>query len=372
MKYILLVGFYGKGNFGDDVLFKVTYNMVLKWQPNAKISVLCDQYLEHYLPKLIKEEIRVIHLGNREHFDVIIHGGGGTFFDFKKYGLVNYSINSFIKMINFSNYQKLDFFIRKITNKKSISASKRYGFGIGIGTYTNSSQKLKYNIPILLDFDSLVVRDASSIKNLKKLGIKKNIKLGSDLAFLDNFWVPSNIKINSSTKGKKRIGLVLRDWDNGNNYLNTINSMFKSLSEIYELSIFVFDKRTDHEVIKISKNLTTYIWDPMTIKFDDYCKKLANQDILITSRAHGAMCGAILGVPSILLEIEPKLKTIHELLPNTTALLNLDKLNLVSIKVLIERMLLCKKIDIYNDAQKNKKLIQDIIYDTLLLDKNYV
>lgn len=368
MKKVLLVGYYGKGNFGDDVLFKVTYNFVRQWQPNAEINVLCDEYKEHYLPKLIEEDIRIIEPGNREHFDVIIHGGGGTLFDFKEYGFMDYMINTFIKVIGFSNYQKLESLIRNMTNKKNISSTKRYGFGIGVGTYTKSSKKLKYNIPTLLDFDSLAVRDTLSIENLQKLGLGKNIQLGSDLAFLDHFWIPKNIKTPSPAQGKKRIGLILRDWDSNDdgNYLNTIDMMLKTLSEKYEFSFFVLDKRSDKEVINISSNYTTYIWDPMNIKFTDYCETLANQDLVITSRAHGAICGAILGVPSILIEIEPKLKTIHSLLPNATSLIDLESMNLEKIIEKIENLSRSERASLILDVTKNKALIQKVINDTLV------
>ena len=51
---ILLIGYYGKANFGDDVLFKVTYTYVRKWKPSAEIFVLCDQYQEDYLKDLVE------------------------------------------------------------------------------------------------------------------------------------------------------------------------------------------------------------------------------------------------------------------------------------------------------------------------------
>ena len=368
MKNILLIGYYGKENFGDDVLFKITYNIVSQWQPNANISVLCEPRDNYYFSNLIGKDIRVIHHGAKEYFDVIIHGGGGTFFDFNESSLSNLFINNFIKTIGFSTYKKVDSLIRKITHKEGISCDTRYGLGIGVGTYTESSEKLKYNIPTLLDFDCLIVRDKLSIKNLNTMSITENIKLGSDLAFLNNFWLPKNIYNNTQTQEIKNIGIILRDWSKDKDYLKKIKHILKPLSKKYELTLFIFDKTEDLETIDMFSDYATLIWDSMSIKFDDYCQRLASQDILITSRAHGAICGAVLGVPSIIIEIEPKLQTIHSLLPTSTVLLTLKELNLSFIEKSISKLLTCEKKEISYDVNKNKNLMKNII-DLILVGK---
>ena len=363
MNSILLVGYYGKGNFGDDVLFIVTYNFVKKIQPNASISVFCDNCDNQYFSNLIGENIKTTYPGEREHFDMVIHGGGGTFFDFNKGSLADLAINFGIKLIGYHNFCRLEKLIRQITGKTNITTEKRYGLGLGVGTFTASSKKFKYNIPTLQDFDSLIVRDSTSVGNLLRLGIKRNIEQGSDLAFMDNFWVPRKIKNKTSNRDKLRVGLILRDWNVSlnTNYLTNIEKMLGQLNESFVLTIFVFDQQTDHEVRSCAHKYSSCVWNPSQIEFDAYCERIADQDVIVTSRAHGAMCGAVLAVPSVLIDIEPKLRTIHALLNNSTSLLSVDSLTIEVLMDEIHRLHNIDKKIIEKDVQKNKMLITNTI-----------
>lgn len=365
---ILLIGYYGKANFGDDVLFKVTYNYVRQCKPSAEIFVLCDQYQEEYLEKLVRNDINIVKPGNRDHYDVIIHGGGGTFFDFNQYGMIDRFINILIMGIGLKNTVKIDKIVRNLLNKQRISSDKRLGWGIGVGTYSTGSKKLRDNLSVLLDFDTLILRDVQSVQNLKKLGIISNVRLGSDLAFLDEYWVPKESCSQNKVKKRKKLGLVLRDWETGekDKYFEAIVRILPQLNETYEMTIFIFDKRVDKKKLMLSRSYTTYLWNPLTIDFDDFCTQLATQDVLVTTRAHGAICGAVLGVPSVIIELEPKLKTIHEMLPNITSLIDINQLDFARLEEQIEEILKCEKETIMSDCQHNKKLIEKEVFSSIV------
>ena len=365
---ILLTGYYGKANFGDDILLKVTHGFVRQWQPNAEISVLCDHYLDDYLPELLGENLRILKPGDRENFDLIIHGGGGTFFDFTNHGVVSLTCNAVIKLIGFGNYAAFDRFVRKICGKQRLSAKRRIGWGIGVGTYTLSSNKLRHNIPTLLDFDMLAVRDSVSLKNLEVFNISNRAILGSDLAFLSNYWVPfSLLHKHHQTKAKPSLGIILRDWPYGSseNYIESFVKILPGLQDIYDLSLFVFDKRVDQLLLDFFKNYTTHVWDPPKTSYKEFCSLLAQQDVLVSSRAHGAICGAVLGIPSVLLEIEPKLRTVHEMLPHATYLLSPIGLRLDRLKTAIDSVLSIFSATNSDDVNKNKTLTLDSIEKSL-------
>lgn len=361
---VLLVGYYGKGNFGDDVLLKVTHGVVRQWQPDAEISVLCDQYMEDYVPTLIGEKVKIVQPGSRECFDVIVHGGGGTYFDFDQGRFLDDVLNRLISLIGFKNYVSLDRFIREKGGKQRLSAKKRIGWGIGVGTYTSSSKKLKHHISTLLDFEDLVVRDSVSIMNLARFNLSGHILLGSDLAFIKDYWATSIESTHSlRPEVKPKIGFVLRDWPAGkdSNYLQVFFEMLPKLDDMYDLSLFIFDKRTDHELLNLSKSYKTHVWAPPVTNLVDFCSLLAQQNALVTSRAHGAICGAVLSVPSVLIEIEPKLKTIHDMLPLTTCLISPRLLNH---KTLIEAINSVSKYEysvISEDVEKNRMLVDDAL-----------
>jgi polysaccharide pyruvyl transferase WcaK-like protein len=82
----------------------------------------------------------------------------------------------------------------------------------------------------------------------------------------------------------------------------------------------VFDRGADPQVLALCNGYRAHVWSPQSTTLDEYCFRLAELDVVVTSRAHGAICAAVLGVPSLILDIEPKLRTIHDLLPRATRL----------------------------------------------------
>jgi len=59
-------------------------------------------------------------------------------------------------------------------------------------------------------------------------------------------------------------------------------------------------------------------WDPYTMTLDDFTRRLSEYDLLIAARAHGVIIGAALGIPSIAIVIEPKLRLVCERLTGGT------------------------------------------------------
>ena len=194
MVRVLLIGYYGKGNFGDDLLLKVTHSIVRRHLPSAEIAVHCDTYDQDYFATLIGGTPRILRPGDREHFDLIVHGGGGTFFDYGRYGIRDRLLDKVIGFAGFRTYAAFDRSARAALGKKRLSANRRLGWGIGVGTYAPGSRKLRHNILALLDFKLLAVRDSTSLENLYSLGIVEKVVLGSDLAFLDEYWVPLGLR----------------------------------------------------------------------------------------------------------------------------------------------------------------------------------
>ena len=98
-----------------------------------------------------------------------------------------------------------------------MSAQVRLGFGLGIGTFTPGSPKLREALPVLSDFDGLWLRDAGSVDNLSALAVAPPVVLGSDLAFLWDHWCPPELALRPPPKKAKRprVGVILRDWPTG-------------------------------------------------------------------------------------------------------------------------------------------------------------
>ncbi len=356
----MLRGYYGFGNLGDDILMLVTYNMTKELFPNAEIIICSNSNSSSYIAQLVGKDVRIVKDDEPLHARLAIFGGGGVYFDFKEGGFKNLILNSFIKLIGYRSFSNLYSSLKKIKGGTEVSAAFNVGLGIGIGSYTSSSEKFLYDIRRLTSFDFLVVRDDSSFSQTKKYNLTCPVQVSTDLAFLHEHW--NHIPVSTIQK-RTRIGIVLRDWkiDNGFSFeifLQAISGLDK------EIEMFSFDKKADQDFIRFfTGKFPMHVWDPERYQLDDYLKKIAECQLIITSRAHGAILAAGLGVPSICLAIEPKLEQVAEMLKHSSTLIKKPFLTETISKEVVN---LLKSIDaksalVKRDVEENRaKMVESV------------
>lgn len=324
---ILLVGYYGKGNFGDDVLLQVSYRILKQALPEASISVIVDGDGGGYVPGMLGD-VRVLKPARHGRFDLIVHGGGGVYFDFKKHGLRARMAEKLMQLAGFSTYIAAEKWLRRAIGKPSTSATKRLGMGIGVGTYSPGSPRLRASLAILADYKALWVRDAESVANLQRFStvLRAEIIEGSDLAFLTQHWLKEPIAPRVPA-ARPRLGIILRDWaeELGGLPSAILRETIANLAREYDITGFIFDHAADPELQRILAPYALCVWQPESMNISSFAQKLAQQDVLLTSRAHGAICGACVGVPSVIVAIEPKLEQVAAMLPNARKLVAAGK-----------------------------------------------
>lgn len=357
---VVLLGYYGRGNFGDDILMVVTHRIIRELLPKVKICIRLAEPIP-YVSHLTEENIGFIPFGNRDQHRLIVHGGGGTFFDFAEYSISRKIINTILLSAGSTTFVKCEKWIRQVAQRPRMSAERRIGIGLGVGTFTFGSSKLLEVLPVLADFKLLWLRDQQSQSNLKRLGIHPPVILGSDIAFLWNYWCPSNLLLAKQPKESVRpkIGVILRDWPvgSGDHFAKRVMPSLNLLSENYDLTLISFDKSTDKGTLKFLRNFPQITWQPDKMTISDFASILSEQSLFLTARAHGAICGACLGRPSVVLEIEPKLATVHSMLPNTTRLAPLDIQPEILINC-IEEVKAISLATIENEVLQNHKICQ--------------
>lgn len=245
---VILVGYYGRGNFGDDVLMTVAHGIARSILPGASIGVRMGSYAS-YPSRLIGEEVITVPFGTRDKHQLIVHGGGGTFFDFKPHSLSARGVNSLLLCGGVRAFVRAEGALRSLVNKPRMSARRRIGLGLGVGTFTAGSRKLLEALPLLADFDHLWVRDPVSKSNLERLCVGPPAIVGSDLAFLSNAWCPTELRLKPRRKRptRPRIGVILRDWPAGSgaSFADTFRSVIVALSKLHDLTLISFDPATD-------------------------------------------------------------------------------------------------------------------------------
>lgn len=317
---ILMVGYYGKGNFGDDVLLSVSYNLLQRALPDAETSIIIDGENGEYVRGML-DGVTLLTPGRHGHFDLIVHGGGGVFFDFRHYGWIDRMRERAFTLPGLRALLAAETFARKLAGKPRISATSRLGLGIGVGTFSPGSPRLRSALAILADFDALWLRDTQSPEHLKRFAsiMRADIIHGSDLAFLTQHWlaVPPAPRIRAP---RPRLGIILRDWpeESGSISAAVLEKTLAQLTQIYDITGFIFDATGDQRMQQLLAPYTIHCWQPQSMSIADFSTHLAAQDVLLTSRAHGAICGACLGVASVIVNIEPKLEQVHAMLPHAS------------------------------------------------------
>jgi len=353
---IVLKGYYGFGNLGDDILMLSIYGWLRENYPEAKIIISTDGEYSAYIPKLISRPIEIIKNHEKIKADWIIHGGGGVYFDFEDGSLPYRWLNALIKLVGYKKFQKIYKLYRSTRGTIGVQGSFRAGFGIGVGTYTPSSKRLYADILDLLDFKFLLVRDEESVNHLRKVNVACPIEVSSDLAFMDHYWKPQNF---SANKGKRIIGFVLRDWAYDNHaYFPAIKGVVDELiSAKFDVRFFSFDRFSDTAYLKWFAEYEIHSWDPYNQTCSSFLEKLNECSLVTTSRAHGAIIAACLDIPAICLEIEPKLKHVSTLLKHSSLLVSMptDKDKLLNAILDRFKILEILKKELNRDIEINRK-----------------
>jgi len=286
MVTIVLSGYYGFNNAGDElILDSLIYNFKKK---NPKTSLIVLSKTPEYTQKIFN-----INSVNRDNLFEVYNA-------FKKSDLVVFSgglyqdITSSLSLY----YYLFQIILAKLLRKYVILQ------GVDFGPINR-----KFNdfiLRITMNFvDEIIVRTEGSFKYLKT---HKNIQLGKDMVFYSqyiNSIKPENINTHI------KIGLILRKLKYNNlneivNFCNIITTEFKNSEIVFIPFHLEQDIELCIEIIKKLEYKKTNIkrWNLST----DIFHILNNIDIIISQRLHGLIIGYILNKQIISVSEDVKIK----------------------------------------------------------------
>ncbi|MBB1389975.1 polysaccharide pyruvyl transferase family protein, partial [Shewanella sp. SG44-6] len=298
-KNIVIEGAYGESNFGDDALLKVIYRELKDFLELKNYEVtICSKMTSLKYPVVDLCDEKVVTPKNNIDWtkvDSVIYGGGTQFYSFEN----EKSKLSIIKHY-LTNPKEL---YSRLTRRQNESELEKHFVGVGIGPFEgkNKIEDFEY---VLSDNKSLFVRDLVSYSYAEKLKLN-NVKLYTDICFLENY-----SHLHRTRKFTKKVAIILRDWNHNSNNVrpqdleHVVSQLLEKNIEV-EYVLFGHDIQLEQELK--ARDLDYISYDLNLSSFDDFIKNLASYDLIVTSRYHGLIYGLLLGIPSIVINIEPKL-----------------------------------------------------------------
>ena len=347
---ILMYGYFGAGNTGDEAILEVETKILRELNPNIEISAFIhdeerakELNIKPYDFKNILEILPAI-----EECDLIISGGGGLFQD------ISGSWNVL--------YYGLMMYLGNITKKPV------FAFGQGFGPVT-TKEGISYLKQLLPLCTKATFRDEESLKEFKAYAPNVPCYSTADPAFA---YEKGNAergkklleKIGVKDMNKKIVYFGIREFKNLDYKIiaEGINKWYNSLEDKNIIFVIIpFQFCFDEKICKNVSNLLTfenYLTSELKVPQIMDLFAIDNCELIFSTRLHGVILGSVSNKCCMAISYDDKVKRICDIL--TAPYIKLDGIN--SDKI----------CDLLNDTWKNRKDICQREYDIAKKQKEKV
>jgi polysaccharide pyruvyl transferase WcaK-like protein len=291
---IVVVGYYGYSNFGDDILSNYVLSQVCQAVSPERVSVSAPRntYLEEWFPGI---QCLPRHMLLQSHVDgaqKLVFGGGGLFHSFPPatpynlWGLSSSSTYRFLRTLKLAGLRK----------------ARKYAFCVGVGPMVGRGGRW-ITRQFLRRFEQLSVRDSVSKHILLQLGIR-SARLVADPSIDMVQSLPPNPQ-----RDPKAIGIVVRAWPYTADTTNLSMTLQAAAAQLryrgWKVQFISFQPRPDQLLLNANEDVR--MWNPQQETIADFCRYLSRHTALVTMRAHGIYLAAMMGSIPLAINIEPKL-----------------------------------------------------------------
>lgn len=280
---VLIIGYYGSNNAGDEILLEATINLLNSVYISPNITAIT------YSVQNTKEKHNINGISRNKYFQIvkgikeadIVVGGGGSMLQ---------NVTSNRSLIYYLTILKL----AKLMGKKVVL------LGNGIGPL-ESKFATWITMRVLKSLDAIVLRAEDSFNLLKSFNVD-NIYLGNDLAF--------TLELEGEAKkNPKKILINLRKWFYEDEFIHNIVKFIKYLDNSgFDIYLVPFQQGNDDLILKeVQDRLdcqNVYFLDAL----DHYSliDEISTAQLFIGMRLHGLVFSSICNTPFIGLSYDPK------------------------------------------------------------------
>lgn len=313
--HVLLRGNYHEANFGDDALLLACSALLSFTEGEVVIDGKGATYHDE----------RMSNVSNNQPGDqkpnLICYGGGTQFFSLTP------------PAVRVTMWQRV---LRKLISPKDIVSSIRarvnssrskntmtIAIGMGVGPFKKDIEAELSVAKLLKRMDFVWVRDRLSENFCKDHGIDHAV-FSSDLCFTDAFSRLVNPVTPKTSRlvgiQKIKVGFILRDWEllDPDFFKRQIEVAKRLRLQGYEVR-FLCLATSDHSYLEELKNAgeDVDLWTAKQGAFESFWELISSQDLIVTSRFHGAIFALLSQRPFVAIEIEQKLQNLREMVPGS-------------------------------------------------------
>lgn len=287
MKNILLAGYYGFGNLGDEAILEMVLKQLLQITDRNNITVLSGNKREtsdKYNVNTIDRYNVLSIIKKLTGSDALVFGGGSLLQDVTS----KRSIYYYLFLIRLAHFM----------GNKVVMLSQ------GIGPILNERSK-KITAKSLNKVDFITVRDKQSKEFLEEIGVEENkIYLSADPVI--NFRAEENIAYRD--KDRKKVCFSLRNWKNAS-VSDKISAVAKKLSESgIECHFIPFYYNEDLELVtEVEKNLgSKAVFYKERLSTNEAYDIIKDMNLLVGVRLHSLIFAAAADVPFVAISYDHK------------------------------------------------------------------
>jgi polysaccharide pyruvyl transferase CsaB len=290
-KQILIAGYYGFGNIGDEAILAALLSRLKREFPHVKLTVLS------HCPRLTAQlhQTETINRWNPWQLrralmksTVFVLGGGGLLQDRTSQRSLAY----YLGLIEWAKRYKKPVYL----------------LGQGIGPLRRATSKSRL-LSTLAEVELIVVRDSESYKELLSLGLaEKNVLLGQDLALLLEEFATPEIKTRTE---ESHICVVLQRGLRPTQLTMLADALDQIHAEtgISTLAVPFFrtqDLPSCRQLIAAMR-APSKLWHPSEIAWPDLLAVLGGSQVVVGMRLHSLILALSLQVPFLAINYDPKM-----------------------------------------------------------------
>ena len=350
MNKILICGYYGFKNVGDEAILQATIDNLKTIDSNIDISVLT------YNAEYTKYRYDVNAVSRSKLFDIVK--------TIKNCDLMMYGGGSLLQDVTSS--KSLLFYLGLISIAK-LFGKKVMFYCNGYGPVDKKVNQLLIKW-ILKKVNLITLRDEGSKKKLKELGINKNIKVTADAAFTmkpaDKKKIKEIFEYESIPTDKDIIGISIRKWKDNKQIREVISKTIDYISNKGINVVLIPMKYPDDlefslevkEMCKSEPYVIQNYYEPKEV-----LGIIGEFSMMIGIRLHSLIFASMQSVPIVGIEYDPKVKAFVEAVEQKNAG-SIEKLDVASLCMCIDevydnREKYIKKMDEKREYMKEKVIL---------------